>query len=246
MIIVRGRIVASRKHSVPGEERPLGTDFGQQNSARTQEARLVARGLRVSRKHRPQLHGRSRARRTKPFVQETLRDCTNARMRHCQSDSRLARRLIQLGRSQPHNPSIRRNGVRPCGKYLNLIRINREFCHLIGIKLGFFVLARSSEPAIMRIVAGKNAQRGPGRPPKTALDLDLTLNEKQRYWLDYLTDKGFRGNTVEEVALRLLDEKCEELDDKKSIPDAFLEPIRSDKSVDKNKADSKPKELHND
>jgi hypothetical protein len=95
-------------------------------------------------------------------------------------------------------------------------------------------------------VAGKNAQRGPGRPPKTALDLELKLNEKQRYWLDYLTEKGFRGNTVEEVALRLLDEKLEELYEKKSIPDAFLEPIRSDKSVDENKTDPKPKELHND
>jgi len=95
-------------------------------------------------------------------------------------------------------------------------------------------------------VAGKKAHRGPGRPPKTPLDLELKLNEKQRYWLEYLADKGFRGNSVEDVALRLLDEKFEEFYEKKSIPDAFLEQIRSDKSLYENKAESKPKELHND
>jgi hypothetical protein len=98
----------------------------------------------------------------------------------------------------------------------------------------------------MQIVTGKNARRGPGRPRRTPLDLMLKLNEKQRYWLDYLADKGFRGNEADEVALRLLDERFEELYEKKSIPDAFLEPIKSDKSVQESKPDSKPKELHND
>ena len=95
-------------------------------------------------------------------------------------------------------------------------------------------------------MAGKKAQRRPGRPPKTHLDLELKLNEKQRYWLDYLADKGFRGNRAEDVALRLLDEKFEEFYEKKSIPDAFLEPIGSDKSLHQSKAESKAKELNND
>src|SRR5437763_1466134 len=93
----------------------------------------------------------------------------------------------------------------------------------------------------MHIVAGKKAHRGPGRPPKTPLDLELKLNEKQRYWLDYLADKGFRGNDVKDVALRLLDEKFEELYEKKTLPDAFLEPNSNDKSLQENKPDSKPK-----
>jgi hypothetical protein len=114
------------------------------------------------------------------------------------------------------------------------------------IKLGFFVLARSLDAAIIQIVAGKNPQRGPGRPPKTPLDLELKLNERQRYWLDYLADKGFRGNNVEEVALRLVDEKLEEFYEKKRIPDAFLEPIKSDSSIQEKRADPKPKELRND
>jgi hypothetical protein len=98
----------------------------------------------------------------------------------------------------------------------------------------------------MHVVASKKAHRGRGRPPKTPLDLELKLNDKQRYWLDYLADKGFRGNSVEDVALRLLDEKFEEFYAKKTIPDAFLEPIRSDRSLHENKTASKPKELHND
>jgi len=76
--------------------------------------------------------------------------------------------------------------------------------------------------------------------------LALKLNDKQRYWLDYLADKGFRGNTAEDVALRLLDEKFEELYEKKTIPDAFLEPNSNDKSLQESKPHPKPKELHND
>src|SRR5437588_799433 len=58
-IIVRGRLVASRKHSrKASEKRSIGATFGHQDSARAQKARLVTRGLRLSRQHRPQLYGR--------------------------------------------------------------------------------------------------------------------------------------------------------------------------------------------
>ena len=66
-----------------------------------------------------------------------------------------------------------------------------------------------------------------GRPSLTPLDLSLKLNEHQRYWLDYLVSQGFRGNAVEEVALRLLDDRFRELYDAKVLPDPFLEPIRN-------------------
>ncbi len=89
-------------------------------------------------------------------------------------------------------------------------------------------------------------RRPPGRPRKTALDLSLKLNEKQRYWLDYLADKGFRGNGAEEVALRLLDEKFRELYETKALPDAFIEPVRGESSSQQNisitKSKSKSKE----
>jgi len=70
-------------------------------------------------------------------------------------------------------------------------------------------------------------KRGPGRPKKTPLDLFLKLNDRQRYWLDYLVEKGFRGNSVEDVALRLLDERFRELHDQKALPDAFIEVVQN-------------------
>jgi hypothetical protein len=72
-----------------------------------------------------------------------------------------------------------------------------------------------------------STERRRGRPKKTPLDLSLRLNERQRYWLDYLVEKGFRGNSVEEVALRLLDEKFRELHEQKALPDAFIEVVQN-------------------
>ncbi len=68
----------------------------------------------------------------------------------------------------------------------------------------------------------------PGPKPKTPRDLTLKLNDKQRYWLDFLVDKGFHGNTAEEAAMRLLDKMFEKLYEEKALPDAFIEPVRTD------------------